>query len=67
MELPDGKVISGSESGQLLLWEGRNIKAQIIKKNSTFCHEGAIEVLLLEGTTLISGGHDGYVAWHTLY
>uniref|UniRef100_A0A7S2NUH5 EML-like first beta-propeller domain-containing protein n=1 Tax=Leptocylindrus danicus TaxID=163516 RepID=A0A7S2NUH5_9STRA len=30
VELPDGKVLSGSESGHLLLWEGRYIKCRFI-------------------------------------
>lgn len=29
VELPDGKVLSGSEAGDLLLWEGGFIKAVI--------------------------------------
>lgn len=29
VELPDGKVLSGSEAGDLLLWEGGLIKAVI--------------------------------------
>jgi hypothetical protein len=29
LELPDGKVLSGSEAGQLLLWEGGLIRAAL--------------------------------------
>lgn len=31
IELPDGKVISGSESGSLLLWEGNFIKCRFVR------------------------------------
>lgn len=31
VELPDGKVLSGSEAGDLLLWEGGLIKAVICR------------------------------------
>jgi WD40 repeat protein len=31
LELPDGKVLSGSEGGQLLLWDGGLIKAVITR------------------------------------
>jgi hypothetical protein len=31
VELPDGKVLSGSETGDLLLWEGGLIKAVICR------------------------------------
>lgn len=31
VELPDGKVVSGSEAGDLLLWEGGLIKAVITR------------------------------------
>lgn len=31
VELPDGKVLSGSESGILLLWDGNIVKCEISK------------------------------------
>ena len=38
MELPDGKVLSGTEWGNLLLWDGGFIKVEISRKNKKFCH-----------------------------
>lgn len=29
-ELPDGKVVSGTEYGTLIVWEGQFVKAQIV-------------------------------------
>lgn len=43
LELPDGKVLSGSEAGDLLLWEGGLIKA-VISRWGAWC------LLLFVGT-----------------
>ena len=61
LELPDGKVLSGSESGSLLLWDGGLIKALINRPGGLPCHKGAIEVLLHDAQTnyVLSGGADG--------
>ena len=64
VELPDGKVLSGSEYGNLLLWEGTLIKAVIVldaEKNP--CHKGAIECVLIDGDEVISSGTDGFIRW----
>ena len=38
VELPDGKVLSGTEWGNLLLWDGGFIKVEICKKGKKLCH-----------------------------
>ena len=38
VELPDGKVLSGSEWGNMLLWDGGFIKVEIAKKGKKSCH-----------------------------
>ena len=38
VELPDGKVLSGTEWGNLLLWDGGFIKVEIAKKGKKTCH-----------------------------
>ena len=38
VELPDGKVISGTEWGNFLLWDGGFIKVEIAKKGKKMCH-----------------------------
>lgn len=62
-EFPDGKVLSGTETGQLLLWTGNLIKAVLMRKGTTTCHEGNIEVLQLHqsGSILVSAGQDGFI------
>jgi hypothetical protein len=39
VELPDGKVLSGSEAGNLLLWEGGFIKAVISRWVTGICRQ----------------------------
>jgi hypothetical protein len=38
VELPDGKVLSGTEWGNMLLWDGGFIKVEISRKGKKFCH-----------------------------
>lgn len=45
-EFPDGKVLSGTEYGKLLLWEGNLIKCVVGVDEGTPCHRGAIEVFM---------------------
>ena len=61
IQLPDGKVLSGTESGILLLWEGGAIKCELGIKGIGTCHQGAVDVVLLEDGEILTGGDDGYV------
>jgi WD40 repeat protein len=66
VELPDGKVLSGSESGNLLLWDGNLVKVEISRRNQGNCHLGMVESLWLENgpsgeTVVASAGADGYI------
>ncbi|XP_071842731.1 cilia- and flagella-associated protein 44-like isoform X2 [Apostichopus japonicus] len=61
VELPDGKVLSGTEWGNMLLWEGGLIKVQISRKNKKPCHAGTIEQFVMDEGELISIGADGFV------
>eukprot|EP00760_Papus_ankaliazontas_P006881 PhM_4_TR13208/c0_g1_i1/m.53123 len=70
VNLPDGKVLSGSETGMLLLWEGNLIKCEIGRQGPGReserlpCHDGAVEVLLfLEGKMFLSAGFDGFIRY----
>jgi hypothetical protein len=47
-ELPDGKVVSGTEYGTLIVWEGQFVKANLMLdvENQVMLHQGMIEVLL---------------------
>ncbi|TRY65681.1 hypothetical protein DNTS_005533 [Danionella cerebrum] len=61
VELPDGKVVSGSDWGNLLLWDGGLIKVEISRRSGRPCHNGVIRQLHLEEEELISIGTDGAV------
>ncbi|CAG2237888.1 CFAP44 [Mytilus edulis] len=61
VELPDGKVLSGAEWGNMLLWEGGLIKVEITRKGKKPCHQGPIEQILLDEGELITVGSDGCI------
>lgn len=61
VELPDGKVLSGTETGTLMLWDENSIKREIYKPGRVPCHQGNIEVVILDGNTIITGGFDGFI------
>lgn len=61
VDFEDGKVLSSSEYGRLLLWEGNLIKSVIGIDAENGCHNGAIEVIKLKNDTIISAGVDGYI------
>lgn len=73
VELPDGKIVTGSEYGHLLLWEGVFVKVELMRcedesnpRNiSQSPHKGSIEVVMMDAdkTCVISGGEDGYLRW----
>jgi cilia- and flagella-associated protein 44 len=60
-ELPDGKVLSGTEAGALLLWDGSAIKAVVARPGGVPCHAGAVEAVALDEATgyAVTGGADG--------
>ena len=65
-ELPDGKVLSGTESGRMLLWDGGLIKAVLLVPGGDDgegkpCHDGMIEVVRLVGDVIYTAAADGYV------
>nr|XP_007983992.1 cilia- and flagella-associated protein 44 isoform X9 [Chlorocebus sabaeus] len=61
MELPDGKVLSGSEWGNMLLWEGGLIKVELCRGTSKSCHNGPINQIMLDEGEVITVGSDGCV------
>ncbi|XP_029426224.1 cilia- and flagella-associated protein 44 [Nannospalax galili] len=60
-ELPDGKVLSGSEWGNLLLWEGSLIKVELCRTGMKCCHQGPINQIMLDEGEVITAGSDGCV------
>ncbi|KAK3770719.1 hypothetical protein RRG08_037905 [Elysia crispata] len=61
VELPDGKVLSGAEWGNLLLWDGGLIKVEITTKSKKNCHNGPIMQILLDEGELMTVGSDGFI------
>lgn len=61
VEMPDGKVVSGSEAGDLLVWDGGLVKVVISRPGGAPCHNGPVQVLLHDTQTnyVLSGGGDG--------
>jgi len=69
-EMPDGKVLSGTESGALLVWEGPFIKYRLVRPGGRRCHAGAITSVHLikdpatgKGVAFATGGTDGKICW----
>mmetsp|Transcript_56075 Transcript_56075/g.128731 ORF Transcript_56075/g.128731 Transcript_56075/m.128731 type:complete len:1947 (-) Transcript_56075:224-6064(-) len=73
VELPQGQIVTGSEYGKLLLWEGVNVKCELMRQGDgvdsrEMPHMGAVEGLLVleegeKATHVVSGGADGYLRW----
>lgn len=42
VEMPDGKVLSGTETGDLLMWDGGLIKVVLNRTNKRPCHDGQV-------------------------
>jgi WD40 repeat protein/phenylpyruvate tautomerase PptA (4-oxalocrotonate tautomerase family) len=63
VQLVDGKVLSGSESGRLLLWEGNLIKCLVIRQGHPNCHDGRVDVVLQQNEYFVTGGYDGYIRY----
>jgi WD40 repeat protein len=61
IQLPDGKVLSSTEAGNLLLWDGGMIKCEISAKGKKSCHQGRIETILIADSEVITAGEDGYL------
>uniref|UniRef100_H0ZT66 Cilia and flagella associated protein 44 n=1 Tax=Taeniopygia guttata TaxID=59729 RepID=H0ZT66_TAEGU len=61
VELPDGKVVSGTEWGNVLLWEGGLIKVELCQVGHKPCHEGPVSQLVFDEGDLYSVGKDGVI------
>ncbi|XP_054613707.1 cilia- and flagella-associated protein 44-like [Dunckerocampus dactyliophorus] len=61
IELPDGKVVSGSNWGNLLLWDGNAIKVELCSKGGQCCHAGVVKPFALEDGQLLTFGSDGVI------
>ncbi|KAK2582044.1 hypothetical protein KPH14_002749 [Odynerus spinipes] len=60
-QMPDKKVVSSCEWGNMLLWDGDLIKFEVSKKNKLSCHTGPIVQFEYMNAELVSIGMDGVV------
>lgn len=60
-ELADGKVVSGSEWGNLLVWENGLIVAEICADGDIPCHKGIVRQVFMHDGDFVTTGQDGYV------
>jgi WD40 repeat protein len=67
-ELPDGKILSGTEYGTMILWEGNLVKAHLVldRESKATLHKGCIETIILDNDMIISAAADGYLKWWSL-
>lgn len=55
------QVLSGSNWGNLLLWDGNAIKVEICSKGGHCCHAGVVQPFALEDGQLMTFGSDGMI------
>lgn len=67
--LPDEKVLSGCEWGNILVWEEGLIKFEVCRKNRKACHQGQITQIFMCGEEVTTVGTDGFIRiwfWETV-
>ena len=47
LKFPDGKVLSGTESGALLVWEGNLVKCRVCRPGGHLAHVGEVTSILM--------------------
>lgn len=67
--MPLGTVLSGSEWGNVLVWQEGLIKLEVCRKNRKTCHTGPITQISMTDGEVMTVGIDGYVRiwfWETV-
>ncbi|XP_057334477.1 cilia- and flagella-associated protein 44 isoform X2 [Microplitis mediator] len=59
--MPDGKVVSGCEWGNILLWTQSLISLEVRRKNKKPCHDNMITQFEFNNGELMSIGMDGWI------
>lgn len=68
-QLENGKVLSGSDWGNILVWENNSIKYEVYRKNHKTCHNGPITQIICHNQEVLTVSLDGYVRlwfWETV-
>ncbi|KFB51082.1 AGAP006735-PA-like protein [Anopheles sinensis] len=69
LPLPDEKVLSGCQWGNILVWEAGLIKLEVCRKGRKPCHEGSITQLHMRAGEVMTAGLDGKIKiwfWETV-
>lgn len=67
--MSNGHVLSGSEWGNILVWEEGLIKFEVCRKNRSTCHVNGITQIGFNDGDVMTVGMDGYVRiwfWETV-
>lgn len=68
--LPDEKILSGCEWGNVLVWDDGLIKLEVCRKNRRPCHQGAItQIFMRNAEEIVTVGTDGFICiwfWETV-
>lgn len=68
--MPDEKILSGSEWGNILVWDNGLIKLEVCRKNRRPCHNGPItQIFTRNAEEIMTVGTDGYIRiwfWETV-
>ncbi|GIQ87983.1 hypothetical protein KIPB_010138, partial [Kipferlia bialata] len=75
-ELPGGIVLSGTDNGDLLLWDGNLVRLVLKRSDGTPCHDGSVDMVRLDTNSMlaadavnngrpfdvvVTAGRDGYI------
>ncbi|XP_035917499.1 cilia- and flagella-associated protein 44 isoform X1 [Anopheles stephensi] len=69
LPLPDEKVLSGCQWGNVLVWEAGLIKLEVCRKARKPCHDGPITQILMREGEVMTAGLDGRIRiwfWETV-
>ncbi|KAG5669779.1 hypothetical protein PVAND_000072 [Polypedilum vanderplanki] len=68
--MPDEKVLSGCEWGNVLVWENGLVKVEVCRKNRRPCHTGPItQIFMCNHEEVMTVGSDGFIRiwyWETV-
>lgn len=68
--LPDEKILSGCEWGNVLVWEAGLVKMEVCRKNRRPCHSGPItQIFMVNREEVMTVGSDGFIRiwyWETV-
>ncbi|KAL0267585.1 UNVERIFIED_CONTAM: hypothetical protein PYX00_009818 [Menopon gallinae] len=65
LALPDEKVVSGSEWGNILVWEAGLIRVEVFRRGKNNCHDAPITQFIYSNGEMMTVAMDGSIkVWH---